>query len=256
LVFKTVNPGNSIINKKLIIVKTNYTLFFVFVLTAFVAVSLAGYREVTKEVAEQNADIFNKRAILKAVESNLVEAEKVDDLEDAQVLEVFNKMESQVFDLEGNEVATVMAADIEMKKERKKPEAEQNLPLFVYNNGKEKFYILSVFGKGLWDDIWGYIALEDDLNTIAGAAFDHKAETPGLGAEIKDNPTFSKNFEGTKIFKEDGEFVSINVYKKAKDKVHAVDGISGATITCVGVSDMLYDGIENYLPYLEKIKTK
>ncbi|KAA3633430.1 MAG: NADH:ubiquinone reductase (Na(+)-transporting) subunit C [Bacteroidetes bacterium] len=235
--------------------KTNYTLFFVFILTAFVAVSLTGYREVTKEVAKQNEDIFNKRAILKAVESNLVEADEVDDLEDAEVLEVFNKMESRVLDMEGEEVSDVVAAKIEMKKERKKPEDEQNLPLFIYDNGSEKFYILSVFGKGLWDDIWGYIALKEDLNTVAGAAFDHKAETPGLGAEIKDNPAFSKAFEGTEIFK-DGEFVSINVYKAAKDRKHEVDGISGATITCVGVSDMLYDGIENYLPYLEKIKSK
>ncbi len=233
--------------------KTNYTLFFVFILTAFVAVSLTGYREATKEVAKQNEDIFNKRAILKAVESNLVEADKVADLKDAEVLEVFDKMESRVLNMAGEEVSDAVAAKIEMKKERKKPEAEQNLPLFIYDNGKEKFYILSVFGKGLWDDIWGYIALKEDLNTVAGAAFDHKGETPGLGAEIKDNPSFSKAFEGTQIYK-DGEYVSINVYKVAKDKTHAVDGISGATITCVGVSDMLYDGIENYLPYLEKIK--
>ncbi len=233
--------------------KTNYTLFFVFVLTAFVAVSLTGYREVTKEVAKQNEDIFNKRAILKAVESNLVEAKKVDDLEDAQVLEVFDKMESRVLNMQGEEVSDVVAAKIELKKERKKPKAEQDLPLFIYDNGKEKFYILSVFGKGLWDDIWGYIALKEDLNTVAGAAFDHKAETPGLGAEIKDNPSFSKAFEGTEIYK-DGKYVSVNVYKTAKDKTHAVDGISGATITSVGVSDMLYSGIENYLPYFEKIK--
>lgn len=232
--------------------KTNYTLFFVLVLTAVVAVSLAGYRELTKDVAQKNADIFNKRAILKAVESNM--DTKVDDLEDQQVLDVFNGMESMVLSMEGEEVTSVAAADVEMKKERKKPKADQNLPLFIYNNDGKKFYILSVFGKGLWDDIWGYIALESDLNTIAGAAFDHKGETPGLGAEIKDNPQFGKDFQGTQIFKGD-EFVSINVYKKAKDRTHEVDGISGATITCVGVSDMLYEGIENYLPYLEKIKS-
>ena len=233
--------------------KTNYTLFFVFVLTAFVAVSLAGYREVTKDVAAQNADIFNKRAILKAVENNLVPSGKVADLQDAQVLELFDKMESHVLDMQGNEVSDVQATKIDMKKERKKPEADRYLPVYIYDNGTEKFYILSVFGKGLWDDIWGYIALKSDLNTVAGAAFDHKGETPGLGAEIKDNPSFSKHFEGTQIFK-DGQFVSINVYKTAKDKLHAVDGISGATITSAGVSAMLYSGLKNYLPYCEKIK--
>ena len=142
--------------------KTNYTLFFVFVLTAFVAVSLAGYREVTKDVAAQNADIFNKRAILKAVENNLVPSGKVADLQDAQVLELFDKMESHVLDMQGNEVSDVQATKIDMKKERKKPEADRYLPVYIYDNGTEKFYILSVFGKGLWDDIWGYIALKSD----------------------------------------------------------------------------------------------
>ena len=80
-------------------------------------------------------------------------------------------------------------------------------------------------------------------------------ETPGLGAEIKDNPTFANNFKGKKIYK-DGEYVSINVRKGgARDKWHDVDGISGATVTADGVDEMLYRGIKYYEPYFEKAKS-
>lgn len=234
---------------------TRYTMIFVFVLTAVVAVSLAGFRELTKEVAEQNEDIFNKRAVLLAIEGHLSEAKSVDDLSDEQVLEVFSKMETHVLDMEGNEVEGKKAADIEMKKERKKDKEDRLLPFFIYDNGTEKFYILSVYGKGLWDDIWGCVALKEDLNTVAGVAFDHKGETPGLGGEITDNPSFRKSFNEKQIFK-DGKFVSVEVLKRVNDAKHQVDGISGATITGVGVSDMLMEGLGNYLPYLEKIKQK
>ena len=232
---------------------TNYTMFFVFVLTAVVAVSLAGFREITKDVAERNEDIFNKRAVLLAIEDHLAEAETVADLTDEQVLEVFSKMETRVLDMEGNEVEGRMASDVDMKKETKKPKADRHLPFYVYNAESGKIYILSVFGKGLWDDIWGCVALKEDLNTIAGVAFDHKGETPGLGGEITDNPSFRKSFNNKQIFK-DGKFVSIKVLKRVQDAQHEVDGISGATITSVGVSDMLMEGLGNYLPYLEKIK--
>ncbi|MCB0597465.1 MAG: NADH:ubiquinone reductase (Na(+)-transporting) subunit C, partial [Phaeodactylibacter sp.] len=134
------------------------------------------------------------------------------------------------------------------------PEAERRLPLYIYEHNGEKFYILSVRGNGLWDEIWGNIALKSDGNTIAGAAFDHKGETPGLGAEIKDNPSFPAQFEGKKIY-EDGQFVSVKVRKGgAKNKEHEVDAISGATVTSDGVTEMLYRGIEYYQPFLKEVR--
>ena len=126
--------------------------------------------------------------------------------------------------------------------------------MFIYNtDDNQKFYIVSVGGKGLWDEIWGNIALESDLNTIAGASFDHKGETPGLGAEIKDNPAFPKMFKGKKLFNEEGQYVSVQSAKTgAKGSPHYVDGISGATVTAVGVGDMMVNGIALYLPYFKK----
>ena len=141
-----------------------------------------------------------------------------------------------------------------MAKEKKKPEADRILPLFTFDSGSEKFYIVSVRGSGLWDEIWGSIALESDFNTLAGAAFDHKGETPGLGAEIKDNPSFRQKFAGKKLY-DDGEYVSITIVKGAITKPnYQVDAISGATVTSVGVAEMLQRGIKYYEPYFNKLK--
>ncbi|HRF37287.1 MAG TPA: FMN-binding protein, partial [Saprospiraceae bacterium] len=89
------------------------------------------------------------------------------------------------------EVSGQLAEKINLAQEKKKPEADRLLPVFVYKDAQGKpYYILSVRGNGLWDEIWGSIALDSDMNTIAGVSFDHKGETPGLGAEIKDSPAF------------------------------------------------------------------
>lgn len=237
---------------------TNYVLIFVLIMTVLVAFSLASIRQVTKAKADQNEDIFNKRAVLAAVNDYLGKGEGVtaNDLTDEQVLEIFeSKVEQTTLNSQGEEVKSgVKAEDIDMAKEKKKDISERVLPLFKYAYEGQEFYILSVRGNGLWDEIWGNIALKSDISTIAGASFDHKGETPGLGAEIKDNPTFSENFKNKEIFR-DGEFVSVKVRKGgAQDPTYEVDGISGATVTADGVDKMLRNGIALYLPYLEKIK--
>ena len=108
-------------------------------------------------------------------------------------------------------------------------------------------------GVGLWGPIWGNIAFESDFNTIAGATFDHKGETPGLGAEINTS-WFEDEFKGKTIFDEQGKFVSVNVVKggAGENAPHAVDAISGGTITSNGVKDMLLTGLDNYVPYIKK----
>lgn len=224
-------------------------------MTVVVAFSLAGIRQFTKPVADQNEAIFNKRAILAAVNQHLGMGEGVlaKDISDEEVLEIFDSRVTQTtLNVEGGTVEGIMAEKVDMAKEKKKDLADRVLPLFKYEFEGKEFFIVSVRGKGLWDEIWGNIALESDLNTIAGASFDHKGETPGLGAEIKDNPVFADNFIGTQIFKDD-KFVSVKVRKGgAQDKVYEVDGISGATVTADGVSAMLKEGIALYLPYFEQ----
>lgn len=233
---------------------TNYIIGFIVALTAIVAVLLTGLREATLPSAQRNEEIFEKRAVLSAVNDYLPEGKVVNDLSDQEVAQIFEQqVEQVVLDMEGDVVDGVMAENVDMAKERKKPEPERLLPLFIYEQDSKEYYILKVRGNGLWDEIWGNIALESDLNTIAGASFDHQGETPGLGAEIKDNPSFSRQFKGKKIY-DDGQYVSIQVRKGgAKGSEHAVDGISGATVTADGVSEMLYRGIKYYEPYFEKI---
>jgi Na+-transporting NADH:ubiquinone oxidoreductase subunit C len=142
-----------------------------------------------------------------------------------------------------------------LAKELEKPLEERNLPVYVGPKEDQKIYVLPVRGKGLWGPIWGYVAIEDDFNTIYGTNFSHQSETPGLGAEIANRP-FQKQFIGKKIFDEAGKFVSVSVVKKdvSPDAKHKVDGISGGTITSNGVDNMLKDVIGDYLPYIKKMR--
>lgn len=242
---------------------TGYIIRFIVIITSVSALILALLSTTFKERHDRNEAIYNKRAILSAVEGPLGQA--VSEMSDEEVQQVFDtKVEQRVLDMQGNIVddASVMAHGhkgpdaefVDMAKEKKLPEAERLLPLFIFNNDGEQYYILSIRGSGLWDEIWGNIALSDDMTTVAGAAFDHKSETPGLGAEIKDNPAFPEQFVGKKIYDTDGDYTSVVVRKGgAKNDRYEVDGISGATITCNGVTEMLYRGIKYYEPFLQEI---
>ncbi len=233
-------------------------------MTTVVAVTLAFMNTSLKNIHQQNEAVFNKRAVLKAFKS----IPEVDAMSDDEVIAFFDKsVEQNVVNMDGksftpDEVKTARnfkdkvgkAEDLDLSKEKKKDEKDRLHPLYIYKEGSKKTYITAVRGSGLWDEIWGYIALEEDESTIKGVSFDHKGETPGLGAEIKDNPTFPLMFKEKKIRDAEGKFVSINVKKGGADKAnpHAVDGISGATVTCDGVTEMLERGLGYYESYFAK----
>lgn len=165
--------------------------------------------------------------------------------------------EQVVLNKKGERVTNdINAFDIDLKKELDKlrtGEADKQLfPLFVFNKEDKLYYIIPVRGKGLWGPIWGYVALEEDMNTVYGASFGHKGETPGLGAEI-DTEEFQKQFVGEKIFDKSGNFVSVKVVKggAAPEDVHGVDAVSGGTITSNGVTEMLKRTLGNYIPYFK-----
>ena len=150
------------------------------------------------------------------------------------------------------ESAGVSAFDINMADELKKPIEDRMLPLYVADNKGSRSYIIPLRGKGLWGPIWGYIALKEDLSTVIGATFGHKSETPGLGAEIS-TPIFQDQFPGKEIMSQ-GSFVSIEVRKGDASGAHQVDGISGGTITSVGVDDMLKDCLKGYTSYFDHLR--
>jgi len=155
----------------------------------------------------------------------------------------------------------VNAFDINMKAEVKKPDEEQHYPVFIAEDNGKKYYVIPLYGKGLWDDIWGYIALEDDLNTVKGVKFGHKGETPGLGAEIT-KKWFENQFIGEKIYDKDGTFRGITLLKGNKDpenqdkEDHEVDAISGSTLTSNGVTNMLQERLKHYVPFFDKMRKK
>ena len=150
----------------------------------------------------------------------------------------------------------VNAFEINLNNELKKPVDEQRFPLYEASVEGKKYYIVPLRGAGLWNAIWGYIALEEDKNTIKGAVFDHLGETAGLGAEITQE-WFQNRFLGEKVFDKDGNLVGINVSKTNNDPKdldkddHEVDAISGATITGDGVTNMILERLNHYLPYLK-----
>jgi Na+-transporting NADH:ubiquinone oxidoreductase subunit C len=114
-----------------------------------------------------------------------------------------------------------------------------------------------MFGNGLWDWISGYMALDADLNTIRGIAFDHKQETPGLGARITSD-VVQNRYVGKKIYGDGGELVSVTMVKGEGNSglgQHKVDGLSGATMTANGVNTMLEHYLSCYKTYIEQRKS-
>lgn len=133
--------------------------------------------------------------------------------------------------------------------------AAGKFPLFKAKNG---CVVIPVYGAGLWDAIWGYVALEPDMSTVKGIVLDHKGETPGLGAEIA-TPAHQAKYVGKTVFEGD-DFVSITLKKGGANPsdanyAHEVDAITGGTKTSDGVTEMIRSGLGNYLPYLKANKS-
>lgn len=234
-------------------------------MTTLVALTLAGLFTFLKPVHEANEALYNKKAILSAVETKL--DSPISAMSGEQIEELFKtSIDQKVVNQKGEEVSIEevvsagykggKAEDVKIRKEKKKSDANRLLPFYTFTDSKgEKSYIVSVVGNGLWDEIWGNIALEANGSTIAGVAFDHQGETPGLGAEIKDNTSWKNQFTGKQLYDSNGNFKSIDIVKGgSKGGPHEVDGISGATITADGVAEMIDRGMAYYQPYFEKIK--
>jgi Na+-transporting NADH:ubiquinone oxidoreductase subunit C len=149
---------------------------------------------------------------------------------------------------------------IDIKKEEtlaKDGSYERRLPLFIGEKDGKTVYIVPMRGKGLWDAIWGFVSLDKDL-VVEGVFFDHKGETPGLGANIKER-FFMDDFKGEQIMS-GAAFEGITVAKGNNDPLNErkddqkVDAIAGSTITGDGVTAMIKKDIAQYIPYLEKLK--
>jgi len=236
-------------------VNTNsYTVIFAVGMAVFVAATLALVSTGLQPMQDVNKAYATKVNLLNAVGYNVesVTAEEVENVYET-------KFEGFVVNAKGENVGDKAAAfEVDMAKEIKKDLAERALPVFIYTDDKGvKQIVLQGRGSGLWDAIWVYLALEEDKNTIKGAVFGHKGETPGLGAKITDDASFYEDFAGKKLFAGE-EFVGIQVLKGEGEGVKAlcndnqVDGISGATMTCNGVTAMMQTSLGDYIEFLKQ----
>jgi Na+-transporting NADH:ubiquinone oxidoreductase subunit C len=236
-----------------------YIFLFSVVMVTIVAILLSFVSMQLQPRQEMNIQIERKQDVLRSIGKAENAAEATDRI--SYINEEFGKniTGSYVVDYQGNMVETdAFTVTLGMNLEVRKPREERNYPVFVHmeENGEEIF-VVPVMGKGLWGPIWGYIALESDMSTIFGAIFDHKGETPGLGAEINMG-WFQEPFVGKSIFDENGEFVSIEVVKGGADpaSAHQVDAISGGTITSKGLEAMLKDCLEGYVAHFQSLRSE
>jgi Na+-transporting NADH:ubiquinone oxidoreductase subunit C len=228
-----------------------YTFTYSTVMVIIVAAALAFASYKLQPAQDKNVRVEKMQDILSSVgiASEFVNAEGK-----------FNKhiIKQLAVDSKGSEVSGVKPFEINLKVEYKKPLDKRVLPVYMaeLDDGSQKL-ILPLLGKGLWGPVWGYISFNEDHNTVYGAVFDHKSETPGLGAEINTD-WFENEFKGKTVFDESGEFVSVILYKggtgaaaAAGDTKHGVDAISGGTITSKGVEAMLKECLGSYQNYLK-----
>jgi len=209
--------------------------------------------QVTRKNAAEQFDIYVKERILLDVNGDKVNA-KSEAIDPADKTDAFN------VDIK-KEYKTKVAKLVQKLKNNKEDlltaveGTDVQYPLFRCEKDGKELYVMPMVGTGLWGPIWGYVSIENDFNTVYGAAFDHKTETPGLGAEIKED-FFEQPFIGLKIHDDKGGFVSINAKKggATPGSKHEVSGITGGTITSNGVNEMLYRSMLIYTRYFKKIK--
>ncbi len=225
-------------------------ILFVLTMTTVVALLLSLMYSGLKDIHDRNEAIYNKKEIFQAVDptANDMDADKIESIFDQSV-------KQYVLNYDGDVIEGERADKLKLDKEKKKDAKVRKYPLYVYQEGGKTLYIVTLRGSGLWDDIWGSFALKDDFRSLAGASFGHKGETPGLGAEIKDNASWKAQFKNNKKIFDDVKNQYLSVRKGgARDEIMEVDGIAGATITCDGVTDMIEDGLGPYFRHFEKLK--
>jgi Na+-transporting NADH:ubiquinone oxidoreductase subunit C len=215
-----------------------------------------------KPAQDEQVELDTKKKILGAV----MDISSVKDPKELLAL-YEKKVQSLVVDYKGDVVTTdkkgnpITAEKVNIQKNYRYPKEERLYPIFKFmsesNDGEVEAYIFPMFGAGLWDWISAYLAVETDLNTIKGIAFDHKQETPGLGARIT-SEVVQDRFVGKRIYDQSGKLMSVEMVKGEGNQgltAHQVDGMSGATLTGKGVNQMLKNYLSYYEAYINKINS-
>jgi len=239
---------------------------YIIIFSASLTIILGGLLSLTavglKPIQKIQVELDTKKQILRAV-MDIRGQEDILSLYDRRTESLVVNINGEVVE-KNEEGEPIIAENVNIARQFKKPPEERLYPVFKFmskeNPGQVEAYIFPMYGNGLWNNIWAFLALETDLNTIKGVSFDHVGETPGLGARIT-SPEIQNRYIGKEIFNDQGELVSVDMRKGERGDPslfgeHEVDGLSGATLTAKGVNNMLENYFKYYLPYLEKLRTK
>ncbi len=233
--------------------KNSYTIIYAAVMVVIVAFLLAFVSSALKPTQEQNEALDKKKQILASL--------NIRDISDPQEVEAkYNEVISadMIINAQGTEVAKGEKKDQDAFRMKNSEISEDKMPIYVCNVDGETKYVIPMTGRGLWGGLWGYVAINADLQTVYGAYISHESETAGLGALIAEQK-FQDQFKGKHLFEgNDSNTVALTVVKNGKvEPGHEnvqVDGITGATLTSNGVADMINSGLQKYVGYFNSIK--
>ena len=238
-----------------------YTMIFAIAMVIVVGSLLAFAASSLKPNIKENERIEKQQNILYAMGVNENDETSANFVSKTIAGQEFNKYIKKQLVIEGDNITEDNDAyliDIKKQKANAKEGKVRKLPLFVGEKDGKTYYVAPIYGKGLWDAIWGYVAMDENM-VVQGAYFDHRGETPGLGANIKQR-YFMDDFYGEHLLTDAGVFKGITVAKgnndpKNEDKTDfEVDAIAGATITGDGVTAMIKSDLSLYVPYFKSLK--
>ena len=239
--------------------RNSYTLLFAIGLVIVVGTLLAAIDASLKDKIRINKTLEKQQNILYAIGINENEGNNATFIAAERAEDEFSKyITEQIYIQDGEVFVDDQAYLIDVKKEKdlaKDPSYKRKLPLFIAQKDGENLFVAPIRGKGLWDAIWAYVAIDKEM-IVRGIYFDHKAETPGLGANIKQR-FFMDDFMGEALLDKNGNFKGVTVSKtnldpKNEDKYdHEVDAIAGSTITGDGVTAMIKNDLSLYQSYFK-----
>lgn len=250
-----------------------YTILFATAVCIVCAIVVSSAAVSLKERQDINAALEKQRNVLQA--AGLMDPKEKLDAE--EVAKRFENIEMEVIDLTTGEPAPDIDPNtFDQAREAKDPATSTPAPpnpslvkrtpnhALVYkvlgDDGNIESLVLPIEGYGLWKFLYGFIAIEEDLNTVRGITFYDHGETPGLGGEV-DNPRWKARWVGRKVFGDDGE-PKIEVIKgfapPPAEAPYEVDGLSGATLTARGVTNLVHFwlGDNGFRPYLENLEQR
>ncbi len=257
----------------------SHTLLVATVLCVVCSVLVSGSAVGLRDRQEANKLLDQQKNVLIAAGLFHEDSSQGEKNTNADIPRLFESVERELIDLNTGEILDSAEVDPNLYNPRtaaKDPKQSVSIPadedlagihrrekyafVFVINKGDQiDQVVLPIYGKGLWSTLYGFLALDSDTTTVRGITFYEHAETPGLGGEIE-NPHWKALWNGKKAFAEPGE-VAIEVVKGAVPENsskanHQIDGLSGATITSRGVSNLVrfWLGPEGFGPYLRKLR--